>query len=56
MEQLESQLTAVDVELSAEILDRIDDIVAPGINLNPPDSGWVPPALADKGLRRRVGA
>jgi aryl-alcohol dehydrogenase-like predicted oxidoreductase len=53
MEQLESQLTAADVELSEEILDRIDEIVPPGTNLNPPDAGWTPPALADKRLRRR---
>jgi aryl-alcohol dehydrogenase-like predicted oxidoreductase len=53
MEQLESQLTAADVELSEDVLDRIDEIVPPGTNLNPPDAGYVPPALADKRLRRR---
>ena len=53
MEQLESQLTAADVELPEDILDRIDEIVPPGTNLNPPDAGYVPPALADKRLRRR---
>ena len=52
MEQLESQLSAADVELSEDILDRIDEIVPPGTNLNPPDAGWVPPAVADKRLRR----
>ena len=30
MEQLESQLSAADVELSDEVLDRIDEIVPPG--------------------------
>src|ERR671924_438845 len=35
MEQLESQLGAADVELSSDVLDRIDEIVAPGTNLNP---------------------
>ena len=32
MEQLESQLGAADVELSDELLDRIDEIVPPGTN------------------------
>jgi aryl-alcohol dehydrogenase-like predicted oxidoreductase len=53
MEHLESQLGAVDVELDAQTLDRIDQIVAPGTNLNPADRGWTPPALADASLRRR---
>ena len=30
MEQLESQLGAADVTLSADVLDRIDEIVPPG--------------------------
>jgi diketogulonate reductase-like aldo/keto reductase len=33
MEQLESQLPAVHVTLSTEILDRIDELVAPGVTL-----------------------
>ncbi len=53
MEHLESQLAAADVKLSADVLDRIDEIVAPGTNLNPADAGWRPPALEDAGLRRR---
>jgi aryl-alcohol dehydrogenase-like predicted oxidoreductase len=52
MEQLESQLTAADVELSDELLDRIDEIVPPGVNLNPPDGGWENPALAASARRR----
>jgi aryl-alcohol dehydrogenase-like predicted oxidoreductase len=40
MEQLESQLPAADIELSADVLDRIDKIVTPGTNLNPADGGW----------------
>ena len=39
MEQLESQLAAADVVLSSDVLDRIDEIVPPGTNLNPPDRG-----------------
>ena len=53
MEQLESQLGAVDVTLSNDILDRIDKIVPPGVTLNRDDSGYIPPALRDPWLRRR---
>jgi aryl-alcohol dehydrogenase-like predicted oxidoreductase len=53
MEQLESQLPAADTALSAELLDRIDEIVAPGANVNPSDRGWDPPWLTDPSLRRR---
>jgi aryl-alcohol dehydrogenase-like predicted oxidoreductase len=53
MAQLDSQLGAADVTLSADVLDRIDEIVPPGTNLNPPDRGYEPPALTDPSLRRR---
>jgi aryl-alcohol dehydrogenase-like predicted oxidoreductase len=52
MEQLESQLPAADIELSADVLDRIDKIVTPGTNLNPADGGWVNPALQPAARRR----
>ena len=52
MEHLESQLTATDVHLTHTVLDRIDQIVAPGLTLNPADNGWVSPAL-DPTARRR---
>ena len=39
MEQLESQLPAADRRLPDEVLDRIDEIVPPGVNLNPADGG-----------------
>jgi aryl-alcohol dehydrogenase-like predicted oxidoreductase len=52
MEHLESQLSAADVHLADEVLDRIDEIVAPGVNINPADTGWQNPALAP-GARRR---
>ena len=51
-EQLESQLGAVDVELDDAILDRIDEIVAPGMNINPADAGWTNPDL-EPATRRR---
>jgi aryl-alcohol dehydrogenase-like predicted oxidoreductase len=53
MEQLESQLGAADVDVPAEVLDKIDAIVPPGTNLNPADAGYTPPAVADPALRRR---
>jgi aryl-alcohol dehydrogenase-like predicted oxidoreductase len=52
MEHLESQLTAADVTLSDDVLDRIDEIVPPGVNLNPTDGGWSNPALEPEARRR----
>ena len=51
MDQLESQLGAADVELSTDVLDRIDEIVPPGTNVG--GGGWQPPALTEASLRRR---
>jgi aryl-alcohol dehydrogenase-like predicted oxidoreductase len=53
MEHLQSQLPALERRLSPEVLDRIDDIVPPGTDLNHTDVGWVPAAIADASLRRR---
>ncbi|HET6508648.1 MAG TPA: aldo/keto reductase [Baekduia sp.] len=52
MEQLESQLPAADRVLTADILDRVDEIVPPGVNLNPADGGWASPALEPAARRR----
>jgi aryl-alcohol dehydrogenase-like predicted oxidoreductase len=52
IEHLESQLTAVDVVLSDDVLDRIDEIVAPGVNVNPADGGWPNPGLEPAARRR----
>src|SRR6478736_2604205 len=52
MEQLESQLPAADVTLTAAVLDRIDEIVKPGVNLNPADTSYGEQVLAPA-LRRR---
>ena len=40
MEQLESYLPAADVTLSADVLDRIDELVAPGVTVNPDDNSY----------------
>jgi len=53
MEQLEDQLPALKRTLDADVLDRIDEIVAPGVNVNPTDRGWDPPSLAQPSSRRR---
>jgi aryl-alcohol dehydrogenase-like predicted oxidoreductase len=53
MEQLESQLSAADVVLEAALLDRIDELVPPGTNVNAADAGWAPSALATSNKRRR---
>jgi aryl-alcohol dehydrogenase-like predicted oxidoreductase len=50
---LDDLLAGVDVTLSDEILDRIDEIVPPGTDVGPLDQAYVPPALQNSNLRRR---
>jgi aryl-alcohol dehydrogenase-like predicted oxidoreductase len=52
MDHLESQLTAADIELSTDLLDRIDEIVVPGTTLNVSDNGWTQRSL-EPSFRRR---
>jgi hypothetical protein len=52
MEQLDSQLPAADVALDQAILDRIDEIVKPGVNLNRADTSYGEQIL-EPTLRRR---
>jgi|SRR5829696_3888454 len=52
MEHLESQLPALDVRLDDGLLDRIDEIVPPGVTINPVDQGWQNPALEPSARRR----
>ena len=52
MEQLESQLTAATITLSSEVLDRIDELVAPGVTLNPDDNSYGTTELAPAARRR----
>ena len=52
MEQFEGQLAAADVVLDADVLDRIDEIVAPGTTVNPVDNSFDNPALAPSSRRR----
>jgi aryl-alcohol dehydrogenase-like predicted oxidoreductase len=53
MDQLTDLLKGADVTLDDAVLDRIDQIVPPGVTLNAADAGWQPPALTDPALRRR---
>jgi len=52
-EHLDALLAAADVQLDDEVLDRIDEIVPPGVDLNHDDIFYDAPALIDKSLRRR---
>ena len=52
MDHLESQLAAADVVLSDEVLDRIDEIIPPGVTVNHADNGWTQPALQAAARRR----
>ncbi|WP_446223435.1 aldo/keto reductase [Nocardia sp. IBHARD005] len=53
MNHLHSQLAAADTVLLPEVLDAIDAIVAPGIDLAPHEKHDTPPSLLDASLRRR---
>ncbi len=55
MEHLDDLLAGVDVTLTDEILDRIDEIVPPGTDVGMRDgAAYVPPAIQRPGLRRRT--
>jgi aryl-alcohol dehydrogenase (NADP+) len=53
MPQLEDLLAGVEVRLTDDVLDRIDEIVPPGTNVGALDQNYQPPAVHDPGLRRR---
>lgn len=53
-EQLDDLLAGSEVTIDGATLDRIDEIVAPGADINPADNyDAIIPAIADKRLRRR---
>jgi aryl-alcohol dehydrogenase-like predicted oxidoreductase len=52
MEQLDSQLPAAEVVLDEAVLDRIDDIVGPGVTLNPADNSYGERVLEPAARRR----
>jgi hypothetical protein len=53
MDQLDGLLAGIDVALPDDVLDRIDEIVPPGTDVGTLDQAYVPPAIAELGLRRR---
>jgi aryl-alcohol dehydrogenase-like predicted oxidoreductase len=53
MEQFHGLLAGLDVALSDDVLDRIDEIVPPGTDTGPLDQAYVPPAIQKTELRRR---
>ncbi|MEU6206570.1 aldo/keto reductase [Micromonospora musae] len=53
LDHLHSQLAAADTVLSADVLDAIDTIVAPGVDLAAHEKNDTPPALLDAAQRRR---
>jgi aryl-alcohol dehydrogenase-like predicted oxidoreductase len=52
MEQLDGQMPAADVALDAAVLDRIDEIVRPGVNINPADTSYGEQVLQPAARRR----
>lgn len=56
MDHLDDLLAGLDVTLTDDILDRIDEIVPPGTDVGTLDQAYQPPALANPGLRRRPPA
>ncbi len=53
VEHLTAQIAAAETVLPADVLDAIDEIVAPGRDLAPDEKFDAPPALLDPSLRRR---
>ena len=53
MEQLDDLLAGLDVALTDDVFDRIDEIVPPGTDVGRLDQAYVPPALQNTSLRRR---
>ena len=52
MEQLESYLPAAELDLPPEVLDRIDELVAPGVTINPDDNSYGSHELLPAARRR----
>jgi len=53
MDHLDGLLAGLDVTLTDDILDRIDEVVPPGADVGALDQAYQPPALEDPSLRRR---
>ena len=56
MEQLDDLLAGAEVRLGDDILDRIDEVVAPGTDAGPVGALYQPPAVTTPSVRRRPAA
>jgi aryl-alcohol dehydrogenase-like predicted oxidoreductase len=52
MDHLTTLFGAEDLVLSADVLDRIDALVAPGSTVTPDEAKWETPALSAESRRR----
>jgi aryl-alcohol dehydrogenase-like predicted oxidoreductase len=52
-DHLAAQLAAADTVLTPDVLDAIDEVVPPGVDLAPGERSDAPPALLEPALRRR---
>ncbi|MFF3574593.1 aldo/keto reductase [Nocardia jiangxiensis] len=52
MDQLQSYLPAADITLTTDVLDRIDELVAPGVTINPDDNSYGAHELLPAARRR----
>ncbi|MGW0637369.1 aldo/keto reductase [Nocardia salmonicida] len=52
MEQLRTYLPAAELSLPVDVLDRIDDVVAPGVTVNPDDNSYGAQELSAAARRR----
>jgi len=53
MDQLEDLLSGSEVTLDDATLDRLDEIVPPGVTINPADAGWQSESVTQAWRRRR---
>jgi aryl-alcohol dehydrogenase-like predicted oxidoreductase len=53
MDQLDDVLAGAEVTLDDEVLDRIDEIVPPGTDVDPGDVSYAPPGIGEMEQRRR---
>ncbi|MEI9916343.1 MAG: aldo/keto reductase [Methylovirgula sp.] len=53
MQHLDDLLAGAEIRLSDDVLDRIDQIAAPGVDIGLNEANYTPPAVLNAGLRRR---
>jgi aryl-alcohol dehydrogenase (NADP+) len=53
MAQLDDVLAGAEVTLDDDVLDRIDEIVPPGTDVDPGDVSYEPPGIGETDQRRR---